>query len=560
VSVAARIKSVWHERAQMGAGGLLLFGFAGTLLLCLAAITVSFFAAGYFNPYWRRADMDYFMAYQVFLLNDALPQSYFDHPGYLTIVLLDLWLRLFHWLGALDIIALSKIPAASDVTGFERAWTAAIRTGRLLSLTLMLSFMTAFALLIRRLVADWRVAALAVVVLALSTGPMFHARVMRTETLAAGFATLGLLLLMLAARSPASSWRFLTVGIAAMLCTLGVINKVHAVFPAAAWPLVILAFGVRADARPPLWQRPAMAAVVLAVLSALLVLAAFPALDLIVSAIARRTTSQFPMLPPLFGVLGFYQTLLAAYVAAAVIAFALIWRVNLLETLATLLAVALGVALALLSLTLRPHPQNAITIINFLDILFAWGATSDPALRADGGVAITRVLWGLLDGTYEVFAHFTFVLRTSSRTTMFLAWIAIAGLVFAWRRGQRVLVGQAGLLLLVAFALDVLATFRGAKVEYGIFADCTIIVAATWLFGNFPALLVHRYAFPIGAVLIALTVAFGQVEPVKAAWLSRAGPEGTCTWVGHYVPLVERFPYCPPPAAAPAGSPSAGKT
>jgi hypothetical protein len=202
MSVGARIKSVWQARAQQGGHGLLLFGWTGTVLLCLAAIVLSFFAAGYFNPYWRRADMDYMMVYQVFLLNDGRPQSYFDHPGYLKIVLLDLWSRLFHWLGVLDAIALSDVPPASDVAGFERAWTAAVRTGRLLSLTLMLSFVAAFALLIRRLIGDWRVAARAVVVLAFSTGPMFHARVLRTETLAAGLTTLAPLLLLIAARSP----------------------------------------------------------------------------------------------------------------------------------------------------------------------------------------------------------------------------------------------------------------------------------------------------------------------------------------------------------------------
>lgn len=546
MSVGARIKSVWHARARQGIGGLLLFGWTGTVLACLAAIVVSFFLAGYFNPYWRRADMDYMMVYQVFLLNDGRPQSYFDHPGYLKIVLLDLWSRLFHWLGALDVIALSDIPPATDVDGFEHAWTAAVRTGRLLSLTLMLSFVAAFAVLIRRLVSDWRVAALAVIVLSFSTGVMFHARVLRTETLAAGLTTLALLLLLIAARSPASSWRFLFVGLAAMLCTLGVVNKVHAVFAAVAWPLVVLAFGLRADERAPLWRRPAAAAAMLAVLSVLVVIAAIPAASLVAAALQQRETSEFPMLPPLFGIVGFYQAVLAAYVAGAVVAFALIWRVGVLETLATLLAVALGVALGLLSMTLRPHPQNAVTVVNFLDIMFTWAAASDPALRAGGAVAISRVLWSLLAGIYEVFAHITFVLHTSSRTTMFLIWIIIAGLVFAWRRGQRALVGQVTLLLLVAFGLDLVATFRGAKIEYGIFADCTIIVAAAWLFGNLPSLLKYRYAFHLGALFIALAAVFGQLEVVKIAWLARSGPQGTCAWVGHYVALVERFPYCPP--------------
>ena len=83
----------------------------------------------------------------------------------------------------------------------------------------------------------------------------------------------------------------------------------------------------------------------LAVLSALLLLAAVPAVNLVASALAQRTTSALPMLPALFGMPGFYQAVLGAYVAGAIVAFARIWRVGVLETLATLLAVALGVAL-----------------------------------------------------------------------------------------------------------------------------------------------------------------------------------------------------------------------
>ena len=81
----------------------------------------------------------------------------------------------------------------------------------------------------------------------------------------------------------------------------------------------------------------------------------------------------------------------------------------------------------------------------------------------------------------------------------------------AWHRGQRALVVQVALLLLAAFGLDLVATFRGAKIEYGIFADCVIIVAAAWLFGNLPALLASRF-FHLGALFIAVTVVFGKLE------------------------------------------------
>lgn len=541
-----RIASAWHARALKGIDGLLLFRFPWTVTACLAAIVVSFFLAGYFNPYWRRADMDYMMVYQAFLLNDGRPQSYFDHPGYLTIVLLDLWFRFLHWLGALDVIALSQIPPASDAAGFDRVWTQAVRAGRLLSLSLMLCFITAFAVALRRLVSDWRVAALAVIVLSLSTGSMLYARVLRTELLAAGLCTLGLLVLLIAARSPGSPWRFLMVGLAALLCTLGVINKVHAVLAAASWPVVVLAFGVQTEAQAALWRRPKIVAAVLAVLSLLVIVAAIPAVDLVVTALADRSTSAFAFPPPPLGILGLYQALLAAYVAAAIVAFAITWRVGMLETIATLLTVALGVMVALLSLELWHHPQNAISVVNFVELLFAWAAMSDSALRVDGGVSILRMLWSLAAGIYETFAHLTFVLHTSSRTTMALWWIIIAGLVFAWRRGHRLLVAQVGLLMIVAFGMDLAGTFRGAKVEYGIFADQTIVVAAAWLFGNLPSLLAYRHAFAIGLVFIVATLVAGQIEVVKPAWLTRVGPEGTCQWVGHYVALVERFPYCPP--------------
>ncbi len=544
-ALGARLKSAWYARVQRGVDGLLWFGWTGTVVCCLIAIVVSFFLAGYWNPYWRRADMDYMMVYQAFLLNDGRPQSYFDHPGYFSIVLLDLWFRLLRWLGALDVIALSGIPPASDAAGFERVWTAAVRAGRLLSLTLVLGFIAAFAFLIRRLIADWRVAALAVVVLAFSTGAMFHARVLRTELLAAGLCTLGLLLLLLAARSPAVWWRFLLVGLAAMLCTLGVVNKVQAVFAAAAWPVAVMVFGVRSEMRGLVWQRPAYAALVLTILAVLVVLAAVPAANLIAAALFERGSSAVSLPSPALGVAGLYQALLGAYVAAAIVAFAMLWRVGIWETLATLFAVALGVALGLLSMMLWHHPRNAIAVVNFLELMLAWAGASDMVLRAGDGISIAHLLWKIMAGAYEVFAHMTFVLHSSSRATMFLQWIVLAGLMLAWRNGQRLLVGQVALLLLVAFGLDLVATFRGAKVEYGIFADCVIVIAAAWLFGHLPNLLADRRAFIIGALFIAIAVPLGQFEVVKAAWLSRTGPEPTCAWVGHYVSLVERFPYCP---------------
>jgi hypothetical protein len=516
--------------------------------LCIISlgVIISFFLFGYWNPYWRNADMDFMIVYQAFLLNDGRPQDFFDHPGYLNILLIDGWFRLLHSFGLLDVVALSNIPNASEAVGFERAWTAAVRAGRLLSLLIALSFIGAFAALLRRLVSDWRIAALATFMLAFSTGVMYQARIMRTELLSGGLEILGLLLLLIAARSRSSSFRPVVIGIAALLCTLGVVNKVQAIFLAACWPAVILFFGSQAE--KPAWvsRNPKLAILAIMAAAALILLAATPAAELFKIAFSERSTSLTVLPPPPFGIIGLYQTILAGYVGAAVIAYAWIWRVSLLETVATLEMIALGIMVGLLSIDIRYHPQNALTVINFLEQMLVWATNSDPGLGSAGGIFSMRFLQSVAAGLYEVFARATFVLHPSSRASMFLQWLIIAGMYMAWKRGHRPLVGQVAMLLAAAWFVDLAATFRGAKIDYIIFGDSVIVVAAAWLFGNMPELAAHRLAFPIGVTLLATQLVLGQAQAMRTSFLLRRSPEGTCEWVSHYVKLIERFPYCPP--------------
>ena len=90
-----------------------------SLCVIFLGVIISFFLFGYWNPYWRNADMDFMMVYQAFLLNDGRPQDFFDHPGYLNILLIDNWFRLLHSFGLLDVVALSDIPSASNAVGYD---------------------------------------------------------------------------------------------------------------------------------------------------------------------------------------------------------------------------------------------------------------------------------------------------------------------------------------------------------------------------------------------------------------------------------------------------------
>jgi hypothetical protein len=527
---------------------LVVKSWTGSLGLVLFWIVVSFFLLGFWIPYWRFADMDIMMVHQGFLLNDGKPQDFFYHPGHLHVVLTEAWMRLWHSLGVLDVVALSQIPPASDAAGFDRVWSAAVRSMRVLSLLLALSFVAAFAFLVRRLVADWRVAIIATAFLGFSSAVMWQAIQLRTDLLSSGLNVIGLLLLLNAARSPHWAWRPLVVGLAAMLCTLGVVNKVQAFFLAGAWPVVVLFFGVKSEEGASIWRRPSRALGVIAALSVLVILAAIPTVHLFEVARSARLSSVYPLMPPPLGIFGLYQALLAGYVVAAIVTFAWVWRVPALETVATLLAVALGVMIGLLSMNWRYHPQNVLSVINIFEFMFAMASLVAPQLEAGGGLLSLNMLRKLAAGIYEQFAHVTFILHPSSRGTMFLQWVVIAGMVAAWLRGRRLLALQTAVLLAAAWLIDIAGTFRNATIAYSIFADPLIVLAAAWLFANLTELASHRLVVPLGTVLIATQIVLGQFESVKGAFFLRRSPEPLCVWLPYWTKGIERFSFCPPKA------------
>jgi len=87
------------------------------------------------------------------------------------------------------------------------------------------------------------------------------------------------------------------------------------------------------------------------------------------------------------------------------------------------------------------------------------------------GLAFSASRCLLLDGVASVLARYSFVLHPSPRPTVFLIWLIVPGIVYAWRRGERQAAIQALMLLLAAIGIDVLDVRRGLKSEYFIFTD-----------------------------------------------------------------------------------------
>src|SRR3954453_11601213 len=209
------------------------------IILGLAA---SFFLFGYALVYWRNADMDFMVVYNALVLNDGKPQQFFDHTAYLTILSVQFWFKLLHGLGLLGAWTLSSIPPASNPVLFDAAMTSAVRAARLLAWLTATGCVMVFAGLMRLVVRDWRIALIATFVFAFSGGVAVHSRILRSELVAACPVFFALLILIAIGRR-ASVARPLAMALAALLCVLGIENKVQAVLLIAALPLVILPFG-----------------------------------------------------------------------------------------------------------------------------------------------------------------------------------------------------------------------------------------------------------------------------------------------------------------------------
>jgi hypothetical protein len=480
--------------------------------------------------------------YSALALNDGKPQVFFDHTGYLTILSLKSWFQLLHGLGLLDAWSLSAIPPAADTAAFDAAMTGAVRAGRLLAFLIATGCVLIFAVLVRRIVRDWRVAMLATLAFAFSGGIAVHSRILRSELVAACPVIFALMILIVIGRRAGIARPF-WMAVAAGLCVLGLENKVQAILLIGALPLVVLPFGSADSASVAFWREARSGWLATAIAAIAAIAAASAAWPLITTGLDRALLDAAHFHPLLLGRFGIYQAALLAMIGGGMIGFAVIWRVSAAETLASMSAIAAGASIALLALDLQYNASNVIAVVNPLEkmLTFADANTTDIA----NGSSLSAILLLLLDGLASVVARYSFVLHSSPRPTVFLIWLIVPGIVVAWRRGERLVAIQALVLLLAAIGIDALGVRRGLKSEYFIFTDPLIIVSGALLLEAFRDLRFNKWTYPVAVTLFALHIAVGQAEPVKYAFMRR-GPEPICEWNKHYMPLMP-LPWCPSP-------------
>jgi hypothetical protein len=522
---------------------LVRFNWPGQFVVIFAGMIVSFLIAGFWYPFWRVADMDFFVVYNALLFNDHLPQEYFDHPGYLPILLLSYWLRALHGIGLIPIDSLSGVPPVSNFTAFGAVWMQLTQAGRVLSLLLAMGIVAAFTYLLRALVRDWRIAGFGGFLFAFSGGMAMAMRTMRTELLAAGLFTIALLMLLVAATRGSCPWRPAVIGLAATLIALGMQSKVQVFFMICALPILLLPFGpepaLPAKPQRGFWQTPQTAWPALAAAVVIAALAVFVTKDLIISGLAD--SGAVPLRSVGISAAA-YWTIVAGWIACGMVVYSIVWRVAPLEALASLFCALGGAMIGSLALYLHFTPNNVTVVFHPLETMYAWAAAAEPQLAASHFQFLLHAVAGVIERR-------TFFLQSSSRPGIFLEWFVIAATVIAIRRRKWHLVISVAALMLTDWGVDTLDMGRHLQQSYFLFTDPLAIIAAALLIANLQDLQQHRLTYPLGVALIAVTIVVSQAEPVKHAFKTD-GPDVLCgaEYAAHYRRL-ERFPFCPPQSA-----------
>jgi hypothetical protein len=501
----------------------------------LAGLTISFFALGYFNPYYRRADQDVVLAYQGLLFNDGGPQSFFDHTGYITYLTLGAWYQALHTLGLLPVYAFSQVPGADNVEGFTAAWQGAVRAGRIFSLLLSAVFAISFFHLVRKFFRDERIATVATFALVFTDGFMAHARTIRTELWSGFFVTMALLLMLNAARARQLPRALMLVGVG-LCAALAIEEKVQAILPLLALPAIGVAFGAPIeDRREAHGWAPAAALGLLAAITA-------PAAATILQIGFEPIRGAIPY-PPLGLPPGLYQAAFLAWPCAAAAAYVWIWRIPLAVAASSFAGLALGAALGVFVLLIRYHPQNILAFTHPIEHMFVFAAVTRPELGAH--VIGQGLVLGLAHGLLSSLALHSLVLKPTWRATLISEWFAIGAAVVAWRRGARLVVLQVALLIVSAWLVDAVFYLRDIKMSYAIYTDPLLVLAGACMLAQFPGLFVAQRARRWAMALAVIAIISSQSEAAK--WtLSRKRPgENSCSWLPHYVPGVPRFPFCP---------------
>ncbi len=515
-----------------------------TLFLVVLAATLPLVNA--FRPAWSTyPDPDLIYAYNAMVLVDWLPQEYFDHTGYIYLLLLAAYYKLLGVLGILDAYSVSTLPPVRDRAAYDSAWTGIVQSSRALMMVSTVGCVLIFAALVGNWKRDWRLGLLAGVLMSAATGVISMAYFLRTEMMSWAGVTFALLLLLLAPRQRTIERQLLLLAAVGFCGVVAVLSKVSAIIPLFTFPLLAFILIDRPTGEPRPEQAPVPArtmTIVLAAGAALLV----PAAAMAIHALLQSGNTHYRFTPLAFGIFGLYQAAFAVLVLGAMALYARWRQVPLRTAFAATIALGAGIGAGLLLLLIKYDPRNVIATLSPIEALFVFSTWSNPELAQEANVLSGSLFGKAVSGAFAVLKYRFFPTRTPSNMHL-LEWAMMLAIVFGRRDQDRRWILQAVTLVLIAWAIQVTFELRRSIIWYYSYTDPLVIMAAIIVAERWKEALFGKYRWGT-ALFLALYLYAGQGQ-IRGFTKFHHGLQSACDWQHVYLKRLERFPECaaPPP-------------
>ena len=422
------------------AGPVLIFALPATFALI----------AGLDRAVYAVFDCDLYYIYHALRFNQGLPQTVFDHTGYLYMLVLSWWTSAFH---TLDLVSYATVDAIRGAKSTADALAELVFAGRIFSIAVTSLYAILFAWAARVISRDSLLSLMLGILVAASPGISLHAIVLRPE-LISGLGVMAGFLAVAVAQRAVGYRQYMLLGLGAAAVYLGHMSKSQAIIPALLIPAFGLASAPRSQDFVSLYARNfgVSAKTWLFPLFALFVF-----LPVVAGHIyGVQLVLNQPEVP-------LYLWIVAGWIVFAVIAYNYLYRKSGLAAVYALSSICAGLALAYSIHGFHFSLDNIGWSTAFIENMkrFTPLAGTDSSL----GDILSKALEG---GFYTVVTFFSEnLLWGAGRALVFGAAMILA--IIHFRRGHRlgalVILGLCVGSLLVAIAFSL----RGARTEYDVY-------------------------------------------------------------------------------------------
>lgn len=194
-----------------------------------------------FRSYLTTSDMDVVVAHHSLLFNDGLPQTHYDHNGYVNFVLNFIFLKVLSWLQLIGNVSLNHIITGVDP---ESAFAQLVYVGRWYSIILSGATSLVFYKILAQLTNDRHLSLAGALLFSTSYGLISHTLISRPELLSMTFALLAFMFSLKSIEDYHMIGRSTrNVFVAGCMTMLAMMTKLQVIFPLLFMPFVTLIMG-----------------------------------------------------------------------------------------------------------------------------------------------------------------------------------------------------------------------------------------------------------------------------------------------------------------------------